>query len=307
MIVGRSVRRDGFTLVELLVVIAIIAVLMSVLLPSLRSAREQAKQTRCAANLRTFGQGFHAYATENQDYFCSGAFNNGPNTDGPVDRVGWVADLLNARLAFPGAQLCPSSLAKFNQKLQPPDYTAAQARDLIARGYNTNYTQSFYMARTEVKAQVGAAANVNRPRDCIGPLQASKWSTVSSARILMLGDARTNNNSNAEQLFGEPVVKSMCDGPYDKPYGPQDFDDFGPAHGFGNAVFNSSKRTNRIFGNMLFADGHVRAYRDKNRNGEFDLVTTDERLPQADLDDSVFDGVLSIGRRTEDVSWQTLR
>ncbi len=54
----------GFTLVELLVVVSIIALLVSILLPSLKKAREQAKATVCLSNLRALGQGLMLYATE---------------------------------------------------------------------------------------------------------------------------------------------------------------------------------------------------------------------------------------------------
>lgn len=77
-------RKYGFTLIELLVVIAIIAVLMGILMPSLRAARDQAKRMHCVSNCRTLSTGWLMYAEENDGKIVDGHTNTGQSW---VDRA----------------------------------------------------------------------------------------------------------------------------------------------------------------------------------------------------------------------------
>jgi prepilin-type N-terminal cleavage/methylation domain-containing protein/prepilin-type processing-associated H-X9-DG protein len=67
--------RRAFTLVELLVVIGIIAVLISILLPSLAKARKAAQTVSCLANLRSIMQATHIFASQNSGYLPGSVYS----------------------------------------------------------------------------------------------------------------------------------------------------------------------------------------------------------------------------------------
>src|SRR2546423_2309045 len=66
---GGSNRASAFTLAELLIVIAIIAVLISILLPTLGAARRAANSSKCLASMRDLGLAFAQYANDNKRAF----------------------------------------------------------------------------------------------------------------------------------------------------------------------------------------------------------------------------------------------
>lgn len=67
----------AFTLVELLVVVSIIALLISILLPSLKKARDQAKQVKCLANLNGTAKGNATYSAEWNGWFLGSPVTTG--------------------------------------------------------------------------------------------------------------------------------------------------------------------------------------------------------------------------------------
>ena len=105
MSVVRS-RRHAFTLIELLVVVAIIALLISILLPSLSQARAMARSVKCASIEKQFGMAHHMYANEADDWFVPHTLNN---TSLPWYRnIKFRANLsLGAGSNYPEGLVCP--------------------------------------------------------------------------------------------------------------------------------------------------------------------------------------------------------
>lgn len=76
-------QKMGFTLIELLVVIAIIALLLSILMPGLQKAKEQAKNIICRTNLKNWGTVIKIYTNDHNDRFWPG---NSPAEMGTAER-----------------------------------------------------------------------------------------------------------------------------------------------------------------------------------------------------------------------------
>jgi len=130
-------RRRAFTLIELLVVIAILALIVSILIPSLVAARNQAKGAVCLTRLRTLGQGLHLYANDYADALPPGRM---PQVDN---------DQIRVRIAG-GIKYRPTFLAMMAFSLGLPTFEDPQAsrstNDRFGEpGDRQNYSEAAYL------------------------------------------------------------------------------------------------------------------------------------------------------------------
>jgi prepilin-type N-terminal cleavage/methylation domain-containing protein/prepilin-type processing-associated H-X9-DG protein len=95
---------QGFTLIELLVVIALIALLMGVLMPALRKAREAARMISCASNQRQVIMALAAYAQNNESRLPPSSADNNGGWHRPND-LNWIQQYWSVRRRLTDAEM----------------------------------------------------------------------------------------------------------------------------------------------------------------------------------------------------------
>lgn len=229
-------KTKAFTLIELLVVVAIIALLISILLPSLSRARELSKRTVCMANERGIGQAFYVYAQDDPGVFPAIA----QTTSTPVGAF----QIFNSkdRTTEPATTGIPSPTV---------DMWA------IVRANNTTPKQFICPSTPDVQ---DPAQDTTVYYDFYG--------------VNNLSYAYQYQHSPNRRIIGtssEPTFPVLADGnPYLKGSAPGALaaDRTGPGRG------NSSNHTNREGQNILFQDGHVVFEKgpDVGLSGKYDAV-----------------------------------
>jgi prepilin-type N-terminal cleavage/methylation domain-containing protein/prepilin-type processing-associated H-X9-DG protein len=172
-------RPAGFTLVELLVVIGIIALLISILLPSLNQARRQANQVKCAANLRQMGLALTMYINDWKYYPGCRNASNGANY------AVWPTRLRAYMKGSMGVFRCPQQEGNFewvpNEPPQAPFATDAdtgfgyrKGENLLVDGirkitygyndwgaYDPKFTGAKFVAGADANRHPGLGADLN--------------------------------------------------------------------------------------------------------------------------------------------------
>lgn len=132
------IRLRAFTLLELLVVTAIIALLLSILLPSLQGARSQAQRIVCRQNLRTIFTGVLMYAPANNDmvpYILDYDPDDDPFDPNHPFAIGSV--LLS--YVGEGSWRCPSAIAGFPEHAGPGNWKLTYTFNSAESPFGTSY------------------------------------------------------------------------------------------------------------------------------------------------------------------------
>src|SRR5687768_15035428 len=144
----RTNQRPAFTLVELLVVIGIIAVLVAILLPSLRKARLAAQAVACASNLRQCGVALRMYSNDWRGQVVSNYTNEGSLIIlWPPFVSGYITKTATTDLTYATTQSGPKYMPVGNGAFACPS-SPSYDLDMPLRG-KSDYAYGMYVAGAE--------------------------------------------------------------------------------------------------------------------------------------------------------------
>ena len=226
---GLSGHPRGFTLIELQVVVGIIAVLVSILLPTIGAARRQGRTAKCLAHLHQIGQGFRAYASDHEGAWPVAVHLNVPPSYLPlapgVGERRWY-DLLAPYVASSRVKAknytdikraridsvlwgCPEYTKTLELNTSDPDSDVSITGDELRPGYAMNYHPTFF--EDGVAANLAYIHSGNRGRY----VRMEQWKP---GNRLLIVDSRAHIVSSPS-----PLSRSSRWAPYDLPFVGGDF------------------------------------------------------------------------------------
>jgi prepilin-type N-terminal cleavage/methylation domain-containing protein/prepilin-type processing-associated H-X9-DG protein len=190
--------KQGFTLIELLVVIAIIAILAAVLFPVFAKAREKARQTSCASNMKQMGLAFLQYEADYDETSVPGL----PNVNFTVNdarRYVFTAGVGWAGMVYPYVK-------SIDMYRCPDDTTDPQTYSVVSYSYNTNvaYSGSFVNSTAnglgaQLSSFTATASTVN-----LAEIAGSRCNVTRSSYLDNNGSAEYSSTGNGYGLCSKP-------------------------------------------------------------------------------------------------------
>jgi prepilin-type processing-associated H-X9-DG protein len=195
----RARRGEGaFTLVELLVVIGIIALLMAMLLPALKHARQVAQRTGCAAKLQQIMQAAQMHRMEHQDYYPLVGLVNGIEPQYLDDTYATKYDYFSNQ--FNGGNISPN--------LNPAGYIPRRLAPVIeSLAYYLNYRNQMFTSSSAAAVDLMYDPK-SYMRSFVCPAQVNDFGELAPMAPAQASELYYCNNANAgidyQQLWAEP-------------------------------------------------------------------------------------------------------
>jgi prepilin-type N-terminal cleavage/methylation domain-containing protein/prepilin-type processing-associated H-X9-DG protein len=251
-------RRRGFTLVELLVVIAIIALLISILLPALSSARRQANSVKCLASLKEIGNAFSLYANENKGYYPAARDHRTASSNGWHRWTDLIAKYISGQGKNFNNYMDISQIRRNSVLWGCPEWeksqdynptAAASSAENVYNGYGMQYYPSYWEDGNQAKylASVSGATSPS-----LGYIKAVYWGRRGSERGLV-ADAPWD----IIYLNGNITHSNIAFPPFVAPGYTTGMITIDARHRKSNMTMKGAKESKVL--NMLFCDGHAAA------------------------------------------------